>query len=335
MFQKLKKLSSLKLTAGKLIAAWEEYPNTRKSLAQMKSGSPILVTGVPRSGTTWVGSMLSVSGMWYVHEPFKPSRGLWDETFTYLSVNEQSDRDSTINSIDKIIKKILSGKYRYIAKNKWCDNWLMPLRLFPQPIHRLLIKDPIACLLSEYLTNKYQMQTIVLFRHPCGFVSSILRLGWPFCSLFQQFLDCETLMQDWLLQYRNLIESVKSTEDIESAAILHGCLNTVLWGFCQRNKNMSSFIYEELCNSPIETFRQLFNELNLPYNEVVMQIHLDHCFNEEGRENDYHTHEVKRKSRDMAYAWRYNLSIEQINRIKSIWEQFEVPLYRSEDDWCM
>ena len=35
---------------------------------------PILVTGAPRSGTTWVGRMLTLApGVGYIHEPFNPT----------------------------------------------------------------------------------------------------------------------------------------------------------------------------------------------------------------------------------------------------------------------
>ena len=38
-----------------------------------KERSPILVTGLPRSGTSWVGKMLAASGeLVYVNEPLNP-----------------------------------------------------------------------------------------------------------------------------------------------------------------------------------------------------------------------------------------------------------------------
>jgi hypothetical protein len=49
---------------------------------------PILVTGAPRSGTTWVGKMLALApGVGYVHEPFNPrfSAGCFDRYFTVVT----------------------------------------------------------------------------------------------------------------------------------------------------------------------------------------------------------------------------------------------------------
>ncbi|HFQ91935.1 MAG TPA: hypothetical protein ENK29_03550, partial [Chromatiales bacterium] len=45
-----------------------------KTITTNNKLKPILVTGSHRSGTTWVGRMLTVSpALYYVHEPFNPS----------------------------------------------------------------------------------------------------------------------------------------------------------------------------------------------------------------------------------------------------------------------
>jgi len=320
-------LNAIKLSIGRLANAWYEYPETRRALQDMPEGPPIFVTGTHRSGTTWVARMLAVPGMWYLHEPFNPNKGLWNESFIYVAVNGSEQR------VDTIMEALLRGELRQVVHHPRADHWLMPVRLFPQPIHRILIKDPIACLMSEYLTNKFGMKTIVLFRHPAGFVHSILKLGWPCCVFIQRFLACEPLMHDWLWPYRNALESVKSKEGVEAATTLHGCLNTVLWGYVSRNPNMTAISFEDLCSSPIERFQALFRQLDLPYNEAVRDLHVHLSLAENGGPNDYRAHEVRRNSRVMAYHWKDQLSPEQIKQIRSVWEKFNIPLYQSDSVW--
>lgn len=45
--------------------------NTKASLASGQE--PVVVTGIPRSGTSWVGKMLQASGeLTYINEPLNP-----------------------------------------------------------------------------------------------------------------------------------------------------------------------------------------------------------------------------------------------------------------------
>lgn len=209
----------------------------------------------------------------------------------------------------------------------------MPLRILPQPVNRILIKDPIACLMSEYLTNHFALQTLVLFRHPAGFVASIKRLKWPRAPLIKQFLACKPLMTDWLSPYRKIMESVQNHENIETAAVLHGCLYTVLWGYVCRNKNMTAICYEDLCILPIEKFEKLFQKLNLPYDNDVRRNHKILCYTKDENHDDNNPHAVHRNSKKAATRWRQDLVPDEINRIQHIWEHFNLPLYRKDEDW--
>lgn len=162
-----------KLTAGKLRDAWLAYPEQRRAYRSVPTGKPIFLTGTHRSGTTWLAKMLAAGGIWYVHEPFFPGKGRWPRSFDF---RESGTPDP---AIDALFSDVLNGGFRRALNLPNADHPLMPLRLFRPRFNRILVKDPIACLLTEYLTRRFDLQTLILFRHPASFVASLCRLGWP------------------------------------------------------------------------------------------------------------------------------------------------------------
>ena len=321
-------LTTTKLTIGKLIQAWRQYPGKRRALSRMRQGPTIFITGAHRTGTTWVAKMMALPGLWYIHEPFNPNKGLWPEHFSYVS-----DGSGELDA-DALMDDLLRGRHRVTIHDPWTEHWLMPLRLFPQPVNRVLIKDPIACLMSEYLTRRYDLQTLVLFRHPCGFVSSLLRLGWPCTPPIRQFLACQPLMQDWLEPYREALVSASTEEGAEAAAVIYACLCKALWGYVERNERcMTPLSFEDLCASPEERFKELFRRLGLPYDEGVRQRHHDLSLVVPPGHHGHRTHDVRRNSADMAQRWRHELKSDDIEIVRHTWESFGVPLYTDGADW--
>ena len=44
--------------------------------------------------------------------------------------------------------------------------------------HGVLLKDPIALLSAPWLARRFGYRPLVVVRHPAGFVSSLVRVGW-------------------------------------------------------------------------------------------------------------------------------------------------------------
>ena len=318
----------LKLLCGKLVAAWRDYPRTVREVRRISAGPPILITGTHRSGTTWAAAMLATPGLWYVHEPFFTGKGLWHENFTYLRKAKCEPR------VDRIVKAVLRGGHRFALHHPWAEHPLMPMRLLPPPRpRRVLLKDPMACLMSEYLTEHFGFQTLVLFRHPAGFAWSVTRLQWPLGIIIRQFLADDTLMQDWLEPYRQLMETTHQQDDLRSATVLYGCLNVVLWAYTRRHPGMRGLSFEELCIEPVERFADLYQQLGLRYDDAVEARHQSLCFAGTPAEGRYHAHEVRRNSREMAVRWRVKLGEKEQSEVRRIWERFDVPLYQDSGCW--
>ena len=236
-----------KLTTGKLVKAWQDYPEQRSAIARVPGGRPIFVTGTHRSGTTWFASMLAASGIWYIHEPFSPLKHRWKEWLSYQSPKGRSPE------VDQLMESVLSNQFPEAVNTVNVDHPLMALRLFSAPIRRMMIKDPLACLMTEYLTTTFDLETLILFRHPCGFVASIRRLGWPCGAPLKRFLQNPELMAEHLHRYQDLLEKYCDEDTIESATVLYGCLTTILWDCVQQDIGKPLF-FEELCQNPLDEF---------------------------------------------------------------------------------
>ena len=125
----------------------------------MISCKPILVTGSPRSGTTWVGRILSQSpSIGYIHEPFnirKPPCGYkfaqFNYAFTYICKENESN-------LSDAFKKTLSFEYNVIQeimRIRSPKDGIRFLRDYTRSFigrHynlRPLVKDPMALFSSE------------------------------------------------------------------------------------------------------------------------------------------------------------------------------------------
>ncbi|MFT3807421.1 sulfotransferase [Arenimonas sp.] len=317
---------NLRLLAGRLREAWVEYPAARRAIKAVPAGRPIFLTGAHRSGTTWLASMLACSGIWYVHEPFAPYKGRWPSSFSYRPMAERDD------SVDELFTEVLNGGFRSALGLANADHPLMPLRIVPPSFDRLLVKDPLACLLTGYLTKRFDLRSLVLFRHPAGFASSVCRLGWPRGAFLRQFLDDRTLMEDHLEPYRALLERHAGEDSLASAAVLHGAINRVLWHWVELGI-AQPLVFEHLCDQPIARLEALFGALDLPYNEQVRDAHMAACLGDEKASAEYLPHEIHRNSMAMSRSWVAQVDDAGLRTVREIWDAFQVPLYQSDQDW--
>ena len=268
--------------------------------------------------------MLAVPGLWYIHEPFNPNKHIWSESFSYAKPNLKHPE------VDKYFQSLLQGGFRWVANMSHCDHSLMPMRLTKPPINRIMIKDPLACLLTGYLAERFDILPVVLFRHPAGFVSSVTRLGWPVGVYLAEFLNRPDLMQDHLEPYRDLMEQHQHSDGVEAAAVLHGVLNAVQWNQIQSNPDIRYYVFEDLCQDPMAAFEKIFADLDLAYDDSTRQLHTFLCMTGSKDPGDYHTHAVARNSTAMADSWKRQLEATEIDTVLEIWRRFSIPLYESE-----
>ena len=267
---------------------------------------PILVTGSHRSGSTWVGQMLSLAqGVKYVSEPFNPGYGLKIFKSWFIYINDKNEA-KYFKEIQCLLK--FKGNYRFnLPAWRYWSNKLWPFNKRP------LIKDPIACFSAQWLADNFDMDVIVLFRHPVAFYTSLKRLNWHFD--FSNFLNQEDLMADHLNKFLDLIMK-ESKSYAEEAAILWLCIYYVLDKYIAQNPNWIVKRHEDISLNPINEFKDIYNQLGLNFTNKIKKEIIKYS---SGKSSEpIKVLDLKRDSQSVVRQWLGQASEEEITTIKNI-----------------
>jgi hypothetical protein len=238
---------------------------------------PILVTGMHRSGTTWLGRMLCAGGeMVEVREPLNVDsrntilRAEVDRWYTYVH-NKNEDlylrdyRDAIAFRVHPIhdIKQIRldSPKDPLRILRRWS-------RFLVGRLGRrgLLIKDPFAVFSLDWFVRRLGCRIVVIVRHPLAVVSSLKRLNFAFD--FRNLLEQPSLMDDRLERFRPEMESAVASSDIVEQGSL---LWRIVYGSVATDQANDSSIrvvrHEDLSLRPVQEYARLYDELDLRFSE--------------------------------------------------------------------
>ncbi|MFC4122196.1 sulfotransferase [Nonomuraea zeae] len=235
------------------------------------SRAPVLVTGLPRSGTSWTGRMLAAGGdLVYVNEPLNPQH--------------------PPGRCPGVLKAAVTHRFQYICDDNtagWLPafrdtvalryRWLAELRANRSPYdlarllrygtaftlgrltgRRALLDDPFAVLSTAWFAGRLGCRVIALVRDPVSFVASWQRLGWT--VYFHELLEQPLLVRDHpeLLGLRAL---VGSQDRVAKAAALWLATRAIL----ARTPGILLTSYESLAADPLPGFQRLYAYAGLPW----------------------------------------------------------------------
>ena len=151
----------------------------------MSERTPILVTGAHRTGTTWVGKMLSAGrGVAYISEPLnvwhRPSvlRAPVEKWYTYIC----AENEAAYMPAFREMLAFRYGLWREISSLRSRKDFLRMGRDFSIFLRgrllrqRPLIKDPFAVFSAPWFAEQLGCRVVITVRHPAGFASSLKRL---------------------------------------------------------------------------------------------------------------------------------------------------------------
>ena len=299
---------------------------------------PILVTGSHRSGSTWMGKILSLApDVKYIHEPFNPlnqtgiCRAEFEYWFSYICQQNESKYLDDFNDC-------LSFEYHVFSQLKTIKSWENLISFFQEYQETLtakffqkrpLIKDPIAVFSAEWLTEKFDMDTVVLIRHPAAFAGSLKHANWRYP--FDHFLKQPLLIEEHLFHFQSTIEEYARQEKniIEQAILLWNLIYFMVLKYQKKHPDWIFIRHEDLSRNPVEEFQKIFNRLNLPFNlHIQDQIEIYSGLNQRIKKEK----SLKRNSKANIFNWRTRLTPQEITLIQENTNEIASAFY-SQEDW--
>ena len=232
---------------------------------------PILVTGMHRSGTTWVGRMLAASReSVYFHEPLNPSCA---PTLLHLPVERQylyvteENEEGYLSAFQRLLGFPLDSR----ALEREPTKRLRRLARLAQARltgARALLKDPFALFSIPWFARRLGADVVVVVRRPVANVGSTKRLGWGFDtgSLLAQPL----LLRDRLEPHRAELEAPPA-EIVGQATLLWRLLHEAVRDYARDLPEVRVVRHEDLSRDPPGEFRRVYESLGLTFGARVEQ----------------------------------------------------------------
>lgn len=312
----------------------------KKQIPPLSNRHPILVTGAHRSGTTWVGKMLTAGGQAaYISEPLNVLhragvlRVPVAQWYTYIC--EKNEVEFFPAFLD-----LLAFRYHFLEEARSLRSRKDMLRMGRDFFifldgrllnRRPIIKDPFAVFSTPWFARRLGCKIVITVRHPAGFASSLKRLNWPFDM--RNLLEQPLLMRDWLEPFREQMTALASDDIIGQASLLWRMIYGTISKYREKHPDFYIVRHEDLSLDPVTAYRSLYQVLGLKFTPRVQKIILTSSSSENPKEvSPSSAHAVKLDSRTNLYNWKRRLSAPEIKRIRQMTADVAARYY-SDEEW--
>jgi hypothetical protein len=292
----------------------------------MGSRRPILVTGIHRSGSTWLGQTLARSrDVIYIAEPFNPEHppGICDlarDHWLLYVCDENQERFAP--ALDHTMALSYSALAQWRHDSSWTGlrqligEW-RDVRAARRTGKRVLLKDPIALFSAPWLARRYQMQVVVLIRHPAAFAASWKRVRWNFD--YENLVAQPALLRDLLAPFETQIRDyARKPPDFIDSAIMQWNLAHHAIGIFERQHPEWIFVrHEDLSADPVAAFERLFPRIGLDFTDDVRRWIANVTAPTNPVDADEGViHQIVRDSAATRKSWKRKLDAGEIQRIR-------------------
>ena len=301
----------------------------------------IFVTGAPRSGTTFVGKVLSM-GLHtdYLHEPFLSATNLPIdyERYKYMEP-EDPEYDQYKKTVRMIINYDLNLSSGINPNDAWYVNLIkrivggrgpMYLKLAKlNPFHKAcVIKDPTACFLTSFLYRRFKFHPVIVARHPVSLVASLKRLGWH--PTLSHFREQRLLYTKFFSSEDDFLSTEYGKLELDGAAHWRAVYKVLLKQHCEYPERWILVRHEDICSHPISTFRRLYRLLDLPWNKYIEWRIKRLTSGTSPRSSSRRAQDLKRKSSDIFDLRRSSIPLETRQDIYNITKDVALQLYNKD-----
>jgi hypothetical protein len=283
---------------------------------------PIVVSGAHRSGNTFTASVLGEANeaMFESREPFnRASYGLNGTLHhDYLYVKDHDEEQ-----IRRSYAQVLTGR-----SGAGFPRQRLRFSVVPRP--RLVLKDPLCSLSLDWLAREFDVDIVVMVRHPGAFAWSLKRVDWD--PDFSVLTDQPALMEEHLSSFRNDLLRPPPTL-FERAGLMWACVNTVLAGYIDQHPEWHWRRHEDLSAQPDVEIPRLFADLGLRWGKGVAAAvtQMTHGTGSEAPEGVVHS--LSRDSAAVPKVWRSRLSAKEIDSVRR-WVEPVADRYYDAESWA-
>jgi Sulfotransferase family len=245
-----------------------------------RQGGPLLVTGMPRTATSWVGKMLEAGGgLVYVNEPLNPQhppgrspgvlRADVQHAFQYISEENErvwlpAFRDTVRLRFHPLAEVRRNHRpYDLLRAVKYTAGFgLGRLRG-----RRALLDDPYAVFAAPWLHRRVGCRVVVTVRDPVATVSSWRRLGWT--PRLAELLAQPALVRDRLGRFVPELEAALAAggngDGVGQASLLWRVIYGTVAAYHREIDGLEVVRHEDLSADPVPAFRALYGRLGLAF----------------------------------------------------------------------
>lgn len=284
----------------------------------------VIITGLHRSGTTFLGNIIEISKKYnYIHEPFNFNHGVLDVPCWYPYVNptkfssEEEQLKTLLNDLYRLklkFKRTISKDDtpieklgRYFIKSREHLDYLKYKLAFKKK--EVLFKDPFLSICGSYLAHKYDdVKIVYIVRHPVAIYESLKRMQWHFD--FANLRNQKSLVRDYLTEPN--FETFESTDLIYSVSSLWNIINKIIYDHANFLGSSKSLIikHEDLSIDPLTEIEKIFTFLNISISDNVQAYIKRNMYGETVSPDSKVLFEFKRNSKELAYSWKKNFKPE-------------------------
>jgi hypothetical protein len=283
--------------------------------------------------------LAAAPGLTYVHEPFNPltppgiCSAPFDRMYTYVTrANEARYLPG--------LERTLSLRYGVASQARATRGFGDTARAIRDAISftrgrishsRPLVKDPIAVFSAEWLADRFQMDVVLVARHPAAVVSSLVRLGWK--PRFGPILADEQLMADHLAPFEPELAALSKSEGdlVSHGALLWRLVYHCALTFRAAHPEWTFVRHEDVSRDPLAEFAQLYDRLGLDFSSAVQRGIERHS--RSGNPTEIRKpHAITADSGANVENWKRRLSAEDITVIRRSVEDVSHAFY-SDADW--
>lgn len=268
------------------------------------------VTGMHRSGTTWVGQMVdrALPGC-IIHEPMNAHVGLRGVDKWYYGPKDKSH-------VTTLIGEMIQGR-RSFRRRRDKDGLLKNLArtiggsryerdlaaALGSGSSTLLLKDPFLIRVGSVLVEAFDAKGVIMVRHPAALINSLKRMGWTLPAL--DGLEPGPAQADPNLQFAFDVGRFWSALYAEVETQLAIAPNHLLL-----------VRHEDMCVEPVRIGGEILVHLGIPTNEKAQDFLRVSTSGNAGEMSGNQLHNMHRDARKLVSSWRHSLPPAEIEAVQ-------------------